>query len=327
MSTSLGILRFHEQYFERIWGGQRLRTLFGKPIPEKKPIGEAWLISDHPSAVSIVSEGPHEGRTLHELVELDAEALLGSRMKLTPHGRFPLLLKLLDSSDVLSVQVHPDDATAAALGEPDVGKTEMWHILHADLNSELFCGLAEGTTHETVRSAIESGTLERHLQRFKVKRGDSVLVSAGTVHAIGAGIVLAEIQQNSDLTYRLYDWNRVNPSGKPRDLHIDKGLRATHFNYKNIQNAIINPFSNGVDAPIASLVSSDYFCSLIYHGIADHTFQCNSIFFIILCISERISVSIETQSVTLETGTACFIPACTPYFTLTGEGKALVYSA
>ncbi|MCC6155075.1 MAG: mannose-6-phosphate isomerase, partial [Candidatus Hydrogenedentes bacterium] len=113
-SNPFGILRFHEQYFERIWGGQRLQTLFNKPIPNGKSIGEAWLISDHPSAVSVVREGPHAGRTLHDLIELDADALLGSHKKRTPHGRFPLLLKLLDSTDVLSVQVHPDDETAAA---------------------------------------------------------------------------------------------------------------------------------------------------------------------------------------------------------------------
>ncbi|MBM3290832.1 MAG: mannose-6-phosphate isomerase, partial [Candidatus Hydrogenedentes bacterium] len=268
MPTNYGILRFHEQYFERIWGGQRLRTLYGKPIPPDKPIGEAWLISDHPSAVSVVADGPHAGRTLHDLIEEDAEALLGPGVKLTPHGRFPLLLKLLDSTDVLSVQVHPDDATAAALGEPDVGKTEMWHVLHADPGAELICGLRPGTTPDQMRAAIASGTLERHLVRFTVKPGDSVYVPAGTVHAIGKGIVLAEIQQNSDLTYRLYDWSRVDASGKARELHVEKGLRATRFFPADCVENTNNSHIHNVESDWTHLASGQYFSAhkLDLHG-------------------------------------------------------------
>ncbi|NUM53372.1 MAG: class I mannose-6-phosphate isomerase [Candidatus Hydrogenedentes bacterium] len=327
MTTKFGILRFHEQYFERIWGGQRLRSRYGKPIPADKSIGEAWLISDHPSAVSVVSDGPHAGRTLHELLEMDADALLGSRTKLTPHGRFPLLLKLLDSTDVLSVQVHPDDATAAALGEPDVGKTEMWHILHAEPGAELFCGLTPGTTPEQVRASIEAGSLEGHLLRFKVKQGDSIFVPAGTVHAIGAGIVLAEIQQNSDLTYRLYDWNRVDASGRPRDLHIDKALKAIHFDYKNSAENIIDANARAQARHVTDLVSSAYFSARLCTPGNPVAFQCKGLFFIILCISSCISVSTETLSVGLESGQACLLPACADNFTLSGGGQALVYSA
>ena len=324
---TFGILRFHEQYFERIWGGQQLRTLYGKPIPADKPIGEAWLISDHPSAVSVVSEGPHAGRTLHDLVEEDTVALLGSRSKLTPHGRFPLLLKLLDSTDVLSVQVHPDDATAAALGEPDVGKTEMWHILHADPGAELICGLQEGATPSLLRSAIEAGDLERYLVRFPVQPGDSVFVRAGTVHAIGKGIVLAEIQQNSDLTYRLYDWNRVDSAGKPRKLHIDKGIRATDFTLDTNQSIKIDNTLESYTSCIENIVSSKHFNVDILSCNSSTVFTNKSIFHIIFCTYRNVTVSCGTQNISLDIGQCCLVPSCIETFTVSGTGKALVYSA
>lgn len=325
MREKFGILRFKEQYFERIWGGRRLGTLFGKPIPSDKPIGEAWLISDHPSAVSVVSEGPHAGKSLHDLIQQDAEALLGPRTRLTPQGRFPLLLKLLDSTDVLSVQVHPDDATAAALGEPDCGKTEMWHILHAEPGAELFCGLREGTTPSQMRQAINGGDLEQYLKRFTVKPGDSVFVEAGTVHAIGKGIVLAEIQQNSDLTYRLYDWNRVDAHGKRRELHIEKGLRATSF--LSDSNSCVKLTK---DTPQNSeyglqLASSQYFSAYRCNVDVSKSFLTNSLFHIILSISSNISVSSETNIARLEMGESCLIPACIKSFTLSGPGSALLY--
>ena len=320
-SNPFGILRFHEQYFERIWGGQRLRTLFNKPIPNDKPIGEAWLISDHSSAVSVAREGTHAGRTLHDLIVEDADALLGSRAKLTPHGRFPLLLKLLDSTDVLSVQVHPDDETAAALGEPDVGKTEMWHILHADPGAELFCGLAPGTTPSAMKSAIEHGTLEQYLSRFTVTPGESVFVAAGTVHAIGAGIVLAEIQQNSDLTYRLYDWNRIDASGKARELHIDKGLRATKFDGQ----PALKKKDSSRDG-LNELATSQYFSAQRIDGSSPCDYSSNGRFSIVLAIGEQTTVEADTEQVVLHCGECCLVPACVSDFTVRDGGPTLIYA-
>lgn len=321
-SAPFGLLQFHEQYFERIWGGQRLRSLYNKPLPGDKPIGEAWLISDHPSAVSVVREGPHAGRSLHDLIEVDADALLGSGSKRTPHGRFPLLLKLLDSTDVLSVQVHPDDAIAAELGEPDVGKTEMWHILHADPGAALYCGLKAGTTSSSMKTAIENGTLEQHLTRLNVVPGDSVFVAAGTVHAIGAGIVLAEIQQNSDLTYRLYDWNRVDATGKARELHIEKGLRATRFDG---QPASIEKDQS--EQELIELAASQYFTARRYNGQSPSTFSFDNRFSIVLAIGKSAAVSTETERLLLHCGECCLIPACVSTFTLESKGPSLIYTA
>lgn len=325
MAKPFGLLTFHEQYFERIWGGQRLRTLFGKPIPPDKPIGEAWLVSDHPSAVSVVKQGPHAGRTLHDLVEQDADALLGSASKLTPHGRFPLLLKLLDSTDVLSVQVHPDDATAARLGEPDVGKTEMWHILHADAGAKIICGTVPGTTPDAFKEAISVGRLEEHLVSVEVHAGDSIMVDAGTVHAIGAGIVLAEIQQNSDLTYRLYDWNRVDSGGKPRALHIEKGLIATNF---QLEPQILRGVSSKKEIPFRrSLVSGRYFSVELLHLSGGVEIDHSERFSIVLPVDDECTVSNETERTVLSVGDPVLVPACSENFTIEGRGRALLYSA
>jgi mannose-6-phosphate isomerase len=224
-----GLVKFEEGYFERIWGGRKLRTLYGKDLPDDRLVGEAWLLADHPTHESVVAAGPHKGRSLHDLATEDPEGILGTHARLTVHGRFPLLLKLLDATDILSVQVHPDDECARRLGEPDVGKTEMWHVLQADPGSELICGLNRAVTPATFGDAIRDHSVVGLLNRFEVREGTSVLVPSGTVHAIGAGIVLAEIQQNSDLTYRLYDWSRVDADGKGRTLHIDKAIEAIHF--------------------------------------------------------------------------------------------------
>nr|HPK00742.1 class I mannose-6-phosphate isomerase [Candidatus Hydrogenedentota bacterium] len=223
------ILRFKERYYERVWGGQKLKALFGKPFPDNVPVGEAWLISDHPGDESVIDGGFWKGQTLQALLAADARALLGANARTTPAGRFPLLLKLLDAAESLSVQVHPDDACAERLGEPDVGKTEMWSVLQAEPGSELIYGLKPEVGREAFSNAVANGDIEPLLNRFPVQAGDSVFVSAGTVHAIGAGVVLAEIQQNSDLTYRIHDWGRLDSDGQPRTLHLEKALEAIHF--------------------------------------------------------------------------------------------------
>ena len=223
-----GVLRFEERYFGRIWGGRKLETLFGRTLPGG-PIGEAWLVSDHAQHVSVVAEGPLRGTTLRELVEAAPAELLGNWAKLTPQGRFPLLLKILDAAEPLSIQVHPSDADAIRLHEPDVGKTEMWHILSAEDGSELFCGFRGRITRARFEAVARTGDPAELLHRIPAKPGLSVFVAAGTVHAIGAGIVLSEIQQNSDITYRVSDWGRLQDDGTPRALHLEKAAEVARF--------------------------------------------------------------------------------------------------
>ncbi|MDZ4860773.1 MAG: type I phosphomannose isomerase catalytic subunit [Candidatus Hydrogenedentes bacterium] len=328
MTTPFGILRFHEQFFERIWGGQRLSTLYGKPTPKDRPIGEAWLISDHPSAPSVVRDGPHAGRTLHDLVVEDPVSLLGSIERLTPGGRFPLLLKILDANEPLSVQVHPDDETAIASQEPDVGKTEMWYVIHAEPGSQLFVGIEPGATGEKIKDAITRGTLENFLVRRDVAAGDSVLVEAGTVHAIGGGILLAEIQQNSDLTYRLYDWNRCDANGKRRELHIEKGLRATNLAAFPAWREASGHKNREIKITSTKVLSlSDYFVTthLCIHGECE--VEKPGQFLILFSINCTLGVSCGTGKTIIEPGSCGLISADEKSITIAGAGEALLYSA
>ncbi len=317
----MDVLRFEEGYFERIWGGQKLQTVYGKPIPSDVPMGEAWLIADHPVYESVVAEGEHKGATLRQLLADDAQAILGTRAQLTIHGRFPLLLKILDARDVLSVQVHPDDVCAKELGEPDVGKTEMWHVLQADPGSELICGLDASVTSERFLRAIREGAPEALMTRFNVRPGSSVHVPAGTVHAIGAGVFLAEIQQNSDLTYRIYDWGRVEANGKPRALHFDKAAKAIKFGQP--ETSLIRPFEYTLDtARCGVLAACPYFAAellSIEGSLRRHT-RCES-FHIVLAKTDDVLV----QGKTVRAGCAVLVPGSTEAFELSGRGTVLDY--
>ena len=208
------------------WGGRRLGTILGKPIGPHSDAAESWEIVDRESDQSVVIGGPWQGWTLHRLVEALAGDLLGRH---AGEPRFPLLVKYLDTRDRLSVQVHPNDEQAANLHARERGKTEAWVILHADPGSRLHVGLNRGVDRPALESAVVAGTIEQCLHSFPVQAGDCVHVPAGTVHAIGEGIVLAEIQQTSDLTFRLFDWNRVGSDGSQRPLHIASALDCTDY--------------------------------------------------------------------------------------------------
>jgi mannose-6-phosphate isomerase len=206
-----------------LWGGRRLSTVLGKPIGEGNDYAESWEVADHQHGQSIVAAGPLAGTTLHELVTSRGPELLG---RYAPQSRFPLIFKFLDCQRDLSVQVHPNDAAAARLHPPDFGKTEAWVILDALPGSRVFAGLKPGCDRAALAAAVRIGGVEPWLHSFEARAGQCIFIPAGTVHALGAGLLVAEIQQASDTTYRLYDWGRVGPDGKPRKLHIEEALGA-----------------------------------------------------------------------------------------------------
>ncbi len=220
-------LRFREIFKEKIWGGRNLADLFNKRLPPGALIGESWEVSDRDDDQSVVAEGPLKSVTLHELVTRYGDRLVGTCT--LARSRFPLLFKILDAHTTLSVQVHPTDELALEYDEADPGKTEMWYVLAAEEGAKIMLGLQPGVGKEQFQEAIHTGAFEQCLNYFDAKPGDAFFLPAGSVHALGAGIVLVEIQENSDLTYRVYDWGRVGADGKPRELHLEKAMRATNF--------------------------------------------------------------------------------------------------
>ena len=220
-------LFFEPLFMERVWGGSRLQALYGKRLPTGTRIGESWEVVDREEAQSVVHEGPFKGATLHELWTGYRAELFGAAYVAHPSGRFPLLVKLLDAQERLSVQVHPPAAIAPLLkGEP---KTEMWYIVDTQLDLAIFAGLEKGITREIFEKHLAAGTVDEVIKKIPVEPGDAIFIPSGRIHAIGAGNVIVEVQQNSDTTYRVFDWNRVGLDGAPRALHVEQSLQSIDF--------------------------------------------------------------------------------------------------
>ena len=218
-------LVFEPLFMERVWGGRRLETLFGRRLPPGVRIGESWEIVDREEYQSVVHEGPFRGLTLHELWTERREGIFGRGLPDT--FRFPLLFKILDAQERLSVQVHPPAEVAARRGgEP---KTEVWHLLDALLDSDLYAGLKQGVTRDEFEQAIHDGLVAGKIHSFRIKAGDTMFIPSGRIHAIGAGNLIVEVQQNSDTTYRVFDWNRLGLNGKLRELHVAESLESVNF--------------------------------------------------------------------------------------------------
>ncbi|MBP3959998.1 class I mannose-6-phosphate isomerase [Gemmata sp. G18] len=222
-------LRFEPIFTTNLWGGRRLPAFLNRTVTHNDPIGEAWILSDVEGSPSRVADGPLAGTTLREVFAADPGRIVGAAQ--APRGRFPLLLKFLDARQELSVQVHPNDAQAALLGPGKFGKTEAWVVLERDAaTSRLFAGFAEGVSANDFRAALATKTAPSTLHSFTPNVGDCLFLEAGTVHAIGSNLLLFEVQQTSDITYRLYDWDRVDAkTGQPRQLHVNEGLACADF--------------------------------------------------------------------------------------------------
>lgn len=219
-------LKFEPIYKQYLWGGRNLEKFPGKKLPATGPVAESWEIVDRDPENSVIANGPLAGKKLRWLMENHGEELLGQATSLG--GRFPLLVKILDAKEKLSLQVHPPAAIAANLGgEP---KTEMWYVFDAQEGACFYVGLQRGTTRATFEQALRNGKVAECFHRIEVKPGDAMFLSSGRVHAIGGNCVLFEIMQNSDTTYRVYDWDRVGPDGKRRELHIEQALQCIDFN-------------------------------------------------------------------------------------------------
>lgn len=252
-------LRFRPLLKEYVWGGRRLGTLLGKPLGDGDRYAESWEIVDHGTDQSVVADGPLAGATLHELVERHGPELFGRHH---PQRQFPLLLKFLDAQLTLSVQVHPNDAQAATLTPPDLGKTEAWVVLAAEPGSKIYAGLKPGVDREQLEQALQAGKCDECLHQLEPNVGDCIFLEAGTVHALGDGLVIAEIQQASNTTFRLFDWNRVDRDGKPRPLHIQESLDTINFARGPVAPQVPEP----TDRPqVERLVACDKFILERWH--------------------------------------------------------------
>ncbi|MCP4422164.1 MAG: mannose-6-phosphate isomerase [Chloroflexi bacterium] len=275
MSNNLYPLLFEPVLKDYIWGGRNLEKL-GRKLPLKGVIAESWEISGHKDGTTRVANGRFAGLRLTELQEKLRLDLIGTRSAWAQErGKFPLLIKLLDANRPLSVQVHPDDDYALANEGNELGKTEMWVVLQATPDAEVILGVAANTTPELFRAAIAAGNLAPHLHRIRVKIGDPICVPAGSLHAIMGGLLIAEIQQNSNTTYRVYDWNRMGADGNPRPLHVNKAMDVINFEQIAPQICAPEPIisENGVSRSL--LCQTDYFVTERVKMAAGATFQGN----------------------------------------------------
>jgi mannose-6-phosphate isomerase len=244
-----------------VWGGRQLGEMLGKSLPDSGTYGEAWEISDHPSHVSVIAKGPDKGQTLRQLMEREPAFLLGAAAERYP--RFPWLVKLLDAWDWLSVQVHPDEVDVARLWPGEGSKTEAWFVLAAAPTSRVYAGLLPGVDEARLRAALREGTVGDCLHQFSPRPGDCVFLPAGTVHAVGGGVLMAEVQQTSDATFRLFDWHRRDAKGQTRQLHIEEALACINWNSGPVQPVRAEGYSDKTDSPRRSirqrLVACPYF--------------------------------------------------------------------
>lgn len=236
MSDALPILTFEPLLKEVVWGGRALGTRLGKELPPAVPIGESWELVDLEDAESVVADGPLKGRTLAEIMSGGAVELLGGASP--AGGRFPLLVKLIDARDVLSVQVHPDEAASLRIGRGARPKTEAWYVIDRDPGAVLYAGLAPGVDRGRFEAHVAAGTVDALLHRIAVEPGDFVFLPSGAVHAIGKGILLAEVQTPSDTTFRVFDWNRLGLDGMPRPLHVAEALESIVFGVEGAPAAL-----------------------------------------------------------------------------------------
>ncbi len=320
-------LKFKAIYKEKIWGGQNLKKYLEKDIDTSKPIGESWEISDHFEDNSIILNGKLKGRSLSDVLREYARDLLGSKADARFLKRFPLLIKFIDANDKLSVQVHPDDKYAFENENGEFGKTEMWYIVHAEPGAKLIAGLKSGVTKEKFIELLNSGKLEDGLNYVEVKTGDAIYIPSGRVHAIMTGIVLNEIQQNSDVTYRVYDWGRVGLDGKPRELHVDKSLDVINFNDYNVEKLKFEAENIGENKKY-KIVSSEFFKVEKYEINNEIMFKNSGESFMSFSVIEGTgAVKWGGEEISINKGESFLLPASLAEFVIKAENQLVLIKA
>jgi len=300
-------LKFKPIYKEKIWGGDKVKRFLNKNFSPLKNCGEAWEISGIDAESNVVSNGFLAGNTLAELVEVYMGDLVGERVFDSFGLEFPLLIKFIDAKETLSVQVHPDDALAGKLHHSN-GKTEMWYVIDAEKDAVLNIGFNQPVTHSLLEECIAKGTLEQMLNFVSVQADDAAFIPAGKVHAIGKGILLAEIQQSSDLTYRLYDYNRKDEQGKYRELHVKQAFEAIHYHEVN-NDLISRPCKKNITD---NLVTNPYFvCNrIVFDQSVEKIYEGIDSFVIYICLDGTVALQYDEGEEHLSKGECVLVPAC-----------------
>lgn len=308
-------LKLRPAYKDYLWGGTKLKTIFHKPV-EMDIVAESWELSTHPQGDSVIAEGAFAGMPFSAFIEAHPETMGTNRRG----NGFPILIKFIDAAQSLSIQVHPDDDYAwRTEGEP--GKTEMWYILDCTPGAFLYYGFEREITPEEMRRSIEEGAITEVLHKAPVQPGDVFFIAAGTIHAIGAGILLAEIQENSNTTYRVYDFGRLGADGKPRPLHIDKALEVTSMRPVNRESPGAADLRRTEDYELRRLAKCDYFQVDRLALAGAYTAKLDgSTFVSILCTDGEGTM----DALEIRKGDSVFVPADVPAFTLTGRGEFII---
>ena len=308
-------IKFYGVYKDYLWGGNKMREKYSIET-EISPIAESWVLSVHPDGMSVIKGGEKDGLSLADYIK-ENPAVLGSLRK---SDELPVLIKFIDAADNLSVQVHPNDEQAR-LWENQNGKTEMWYVIEADEGAKITCGVKEKITKEELSSAIKNNTVEALLNTVPSKKGDVFFVEAGTVHAIGKGNLIAEIQQNSNVTYRLYDYDRRDKNGNTRELHIEKGVAASNTDLTESRE--VPTCADGTRL----IAACEYFCVKEVPLTAEYTFLADQKSYHALLQTHGESlVSTKSEDITLKAGECLFIPAGMGEYSLKGSGTVLLTS-
>ena len=313
-------LKFRPILKEKLWGGTKLKEVLGKPI-ESESTGESWELSTVKGDISVIANGSLEGKSLQDLIESNSEELLGKSVVERFGKEFPILIKFIDAKQDLSIQLHPNDDLAKERHD-SFGKTEMWYIMDADPKAELIVGFNKDLTKEEYAESIDNDTLLDLLNYEQVKEGDTFFINTGKIHAIGAGVMLAEIQQTSDITYRVFDFNRKDKEGNLRELHTDLALDAVDYkkkdDFKVSYNQELNKVSEMVDCPYFKT----NFIQLTENLVLDTTKRDS--FTIFMCVGGKAVIKTAEGEVSIKKGETALLPAITKKISLQSKGAKLL---
>lgn len=316
-------LKFQPVYKDYLWGGRNL-TRLGKVLPPEGIVAESWEVSGHPDGLSVIANGEYAGMALSDLINRYPQQVLGTAVHLKYGQKFPLLVKLIDANQKLSVQVHPDDAYALDK-ENEFGKHEIWYIISARPGARIIYGLVPGITKEDFARRIEAADVESALQYLEVTAGDVIDIPPGLVHALGEGIVLAEIQQNSNATYRVYDYDRVDAAGQKRPLHVEKALQVIDFTSKKRDKVVPGAAEQLSAASKKTLLTANFHFAVEFYQVNDLVNETGAgdRFYIYTVLEGEGTIRSEDTETSIRQGESVLIPAAIDNYQLTGKWQAL----